>query len=67
MDGHIKRMRNEQGFGFIRSSESATEYFFHADDCINKDFQEMEEGDKVSFIANDNSPRGPRAKNVEKV
>lgn len=67
MNGHIKRMKKQRGFGFIRSSESTTEYFFHADDCLNKDFQEMNEGDKVSFIANDSNARGPRAQNVVKL
>lgn len=67
MEGYIKRKKDDKGFGFIRGSGATTEYFFHRADCLNDDFSEMEEGDKVSFEPNDNNAKGPRAQNVVKL
>lgn len=61
--------KNEKGFGFIKVSgaqEGAKDLFFHSNELRNVSFDELQEGDKVSFEIGD-SPKGPNALNVSKV
>jgi CspA family cold shock protein len=62
MKGIIKKI-SENMFGFI-SVEGEKDLFFHANDCTDSNFTEMNEGDSVSFTTED-SPKGPRAVNVQ--
>lgn len=62
MKGVIKRM-NEKGFGFITPEGGGEDIFFHATDCPDGNFKEMQEGDSVNFEKGD-SPKGPKATNV---
>ncbi len=62
MKGTIKRL-NEKGFGFITPEEGGKDVFFHANDCTDGNFKEMQEGNMVTFEIGD-SPKGPRATNV---
>lgn len=66
MTGSIKRKPVGKRFGFVRG-ENGLEYFFHCDDCPNKDFDALQEGDKVKFENMDQTPKGPRANWVEKI
>jgi cold shock protein len=59
--GTIKRM-TDKGFGFIAASDG-TEYFFHQSACTGTPFNQMREGDSVSFTVGQ-GPKGPRAENV---
>ena len=59
--GPIKRM-TDKGFGFIAASDG-TEYFFHQSACTSTPFNQMREGDTVSFTVGQ-GPKGPRAENV---
>lgn len=61
MKGIIKKLE-EKGFGFI-SMEGQKDIFFHANDCSNGDFKQMQEGQTVSFETTE-SEKGPRAVNV---
>ncbi len=61
MKGIIKKL-NEKGFGFI-SLAGQKDIFFHANDCSDGNFKEMQEGQAVSFETAD-SDKGPRAVNV---
>jgi CspA family cold shock protein len=61
MNGTIKRM-TEKGFGFIATAEG-TEYFFHQSACARTPFDELREGQAVSFTVGQ-GPKGPRAENV---
>jgi len=63
MEGTIKRLVKEKGFGFIRCQDS--EYFFHRSSLINLNWDELQEGDTVNFDV-EKSPKGPRANNVSK-
>jgi CspA family cold shock protein len=63
MKGRIKRLVKEKGFGFIASEGS--EYFFHRSSVLNVNWDELEEGDEVSFDV-EKSQKGPRASNVSK-
>ena len=61
MDGTIKRI-TDKGFGFIATAEG-TEYFFHQSACSRTPFDEMREGQSVTFTVGQ-GPKGPRAENV---
>ena len=61
MNGTIKRI-TDKGFGFIATADGP-EYFFHQSACSGTPFDEMREGQAVSFIVGQ-GPKGPRAENV---
>jgi CspA family cold shock protein len=60
-DGTIKRM-TDKGYGFIATAEG-TEYFFHQSACSGTSFDELREGQPVSFLVGQ-GPKGPRAEQV---
>lgn len=62
MKGTIKKL-DERKFGFI-SVEGQDDIFFHTNDCIEGNFNDMKEGDTVSFET-ESSPKGPKAVNVK--
>ena len=59
MTGTIKRMVSDKGFGFIAAGDG-TEYFFHQSACTSTRFDDMREGQTVSFTVGQ-GPKGPRA------
>ena len=59
MQGTIKRVVRDRGFGFIRSAEGR-EIFFHRSSLQGLDFDALKEGDAVEFDVED-GPKGPRA------
>jgi CspA family cold shock protein len=62
MSGTIKRLVSDKGFGFILASDG-NEYFFHNSACGQTPFDELREGQSVSFERGQ-GPKGPRAENV---
>lgn len=62
--GVIKRL-NDKGFGFIAVEGEAKDYFFHASALQNVAFNDLREGDAVTFDAA-NGEKGPQAQNVSK-
>ncbi len=62
MQGTIKRVIRDRGFGFIRSSEGQ-EVFFHRSGLQNLNFDSLKEGDTVEFEM-ERGEKGPRAVNV---
>ena len=60
--GTIKRLVTEKGFGFVVGPDG-NEYFFHQSACTVTRFDEMREGQTVSFDVG-RGPKGPRAENV---
>ena len=60
-NGTIKRL-TDKGFGFIATSDG-NEYFFHQSACRDVRFDELREGQAVSFEKGQ-GPKGPRAENV---
>jgi cold shock protein len=65
MQGTIKRVIRDRGFGFIRSAEGQ-EVFFHRSGLQNLNFESLREGDNVEFEL-ERGEKGPRAVNVRSV
>lgn len=62
MQGQIKKLNSERGFGFIRM-ENGEDVFFHNSSVTDGNFASLREGQQVTFET-ESSPRGPRARNV---
>lgn len=62
MKGTIKRLVNAKGFGFI-AAEDGNEYFFHQSACSQTPFDELREGQAVTFQRGQ-GPKGPRGEDV---
>jgi CspA family cold shock protein len=62
MKGTVKRLVSDKGFGFI-AAEDGNEYFFHQSACSGMSFQDLREGQNVTFDAGQ-GPKGPRGENV---
>ena len=65
MKGTIKKLITEKGFGFISYDDSDKDLFFHSNELKNVQFNDLKEGDKVTFEVGE-SPKGPNATNVSK-
>ncbi|MFA5392178.1 MAG: cold shock domain-containing protein [Candidatus Paceibacterota bacterium] len=65
MEGTIKKL-TDKGFGFITIDGEEKDLFFHGNELKNVKFEELHEGDRVSFDKAD-SPKGPNAVNVNKI
>jgi CspA family cold shock protein len=61
-NGTIKRLVRDKGFGFIAASDG-NEYFFHQSACQQVPFDELREGQAVTFDKGQ-GPKGPRGENV---
>ena len=61
LNGTIKRL-NSKGFGFIAAADG-TEYFFHSSACSASRFEDLREGQAVTFQRGE-GPKGPRGENV---
>ena len=62
MQGVVRKLFTDKGFGFIRGENNA-DYFFHRSQLQNAKFEDMAEGDAVSFEGAD-GPKGPKAEDV---
>lgn len=68
MDGTIKRLVSDKGFGFLRENTTGTEYFFHRSALHGeRRLEHLREGEAVTFEPepNSNSPKGPRVLRME--
>ena len=64
MTGTIKRL-TDKGFGFITGEGLAKDLFFHSNSLVGVTFDELKEGDNVSFETEE-SPKGLNATNVQR-
>jgi cold shock protein len=62
MNGTIKRLVTDKGFGFVLA-EDGTEYFFHQSACADSRFNDLREGQALTFEKGQ-GPKGPRAENI---
>ena len=68
MTGKIKNL-NDRGFGFIAedgAGAGAKDIFFHSENVVGTTFNELRQGDAVSFEM-ETGPKGPFAANVQLV
>lgn len=65
MTGTIKKIIAEKGFGFITAAGMEKDLFFHSNSLVGTSFDDLREGDAVSFEVED-SPKGKNAVNVQK-
>lgn len=63
-EGTIKRI-TDKGFGFIEDG-SDKDMFFHSSSVEGAQFEDLREGQRVSFSVGD-GPKGPRAENVRTI
>ena len=64
-EGTIARL-TDRGFGFIARAGEEKDLFFHSSELQNVQFNDLREGDKVTFEVGQ-GPKGPNATNVNKV
>ncbi|KKR33502.1 MAG: Cold shock-like protein [Candidatus Falkowbacteria bacterium GW2011_GWF2_39_8] len=64
MNGVIKKI-TDKGFGFISSESLGKDLFFHSNSLVGVSFEELREGDALSFETQD-GPKGLSAVNVQR-
>ena len=65
MTGTVKKKVEDRAFGFISREGETKDLFFHKDDLNGVTFEELQEGDSVSFDVVQGE-KGPAAKNVQR-
>jgi cold shock protein len=67
MTGTIKKL-NERGFGFIEQEGQTGDLFFHKSALVGVTFEELKEGDEVTFEVEPakEGGKGPSAANVSR-
>lgn len=65
MKGAIKKV-TDRGYGFIGVEDKENDIFFHSNDLVDVSFDELREGDEVTFEIEE-SDKGENAVNVERV
>ncbi len=65
MTGSIVR-KKDNGFGFIKPDDGGKDVFFHAQSLVDVAFDDLQEGDKVTFDV-EQGPKGPAATNVRRI
>jgi cold shock protein len=64
MKSTIKRL-TDKGFGFINADDAqGKDLFFHSNNLVGVSYQELREGDEVTFEV-ERSEKGPTAVNVQ--
>ena len=62
MNGIVKK-KTDKGFGFISREGEEKDLFFHSKDLVDVRFEDLNQGDKVSFEIGEGQ-KGPCATNV---
>jgi len=63
-EGTIARL-TDKGFGFITVAGREKDLFFHSNELVNVQFDELREGDKLTFEIAE-SPKGPNAVKISR-
>ena len=64
MNGTVKRLVGDKGFGFVLGQDGH-EYFFHQSAVVDGSFDQLREGQALTFDKGQ-GPKGPRAENVRR-
>ena len=64
-EGTIARL-TDKGFGFISREGQEKDLFFHSNELVGVTFDELREGDKVTFEVGE-GPKGPNAVKVSRI
>ncbi len=64
-EGKVKWFNDKKGFGFI-VQDGGKDLFVHHTAITGEGFKSLSEGQRVRFEVED-SPKGPKAKNVQKI
>ncbi|MBT3419346.1 MAG: cold shock domain-containing protein [Candidatus Magasanikbacteria bacterium] len=62
--GKIARL-TDRGFGFITRDGEEKDLFFHANELVDVEYNDLREGDDVTFELSE-GPKGPAASQVRK-
>lgn len=62
-EGHIVKLVAVKGIGFVQGRDG-TERFFHRSVVRGNRFALLREGQVVTFVAEDDAPKGPRCSEV---
>lgn len=65
MTGKIVRLVRDRGFGFVKPDGAEKDVFFHAKELQGIVFEELKEGDELSFEIAD-SPKGQAAVKISR-
>ncbi len=65
MNGTIKKL-TDKGFGFISREGEEKDLFFHSNSLVGVEYNDLREGDAVTFELDNDGPKGPAAVNVSK-
>lgn len=66
MEGVIKTLVSDKGFGFIAVDGEEKDLFFHKNELKDVSYEDLKVDDRVSFDTAD-SEKGPNAKNVTRI
>jgi CspA family cold shock protein len=64
-EGTIARLVTDRGFGFIARRDVEKDIFFHSNELKNVEFNNLREGDKVTFEIAE-GPKGLNAININR-
>jgi cold shock protein len=64
-EGKVKWFNDQKGFGFIEQ-DGGSDLFVHHTSITGEGFKTLSEGQRVRFEVED-SPKGPKATNVQKI
>jgi CspA family cold shock protein len=68
MNGTVKFFNTTKGFGFIESDEGGKDVFVHMSALEAAGIRTLNEGDRVSFVAEDDPKgKGKRATELKKI
>ena len=65
MTGTIKTLLADKGFGFIAREGEAKDLFFHSKELVGVTFEELKQGDTVSFEVTQ-TEKGPATTGVSR-
>ena len=66
MEGTIKTLISDKGFGFIAVDGEDKDLFFHKNELKDVSYEDLKVDDKVSFEKAD-SAKGPNAVNITRI